>query len=455
MKRLSIVSTVLHLALAVVCCNAQDIQGTPHTKAITGATLIDGTDRAPLPNAVVIVEGAYIKQIATGKETTVPEGAEIINAAGKFIIPGLADLHNHLGRGSFGFGADHSDFRQNLAHLLGWGFTLVFSPGINDLQAFADLKRLSAAPSAAYPHFFGVGQQFSARGGHVEGGYEPETPDQARAAVRKLAEADVDAVKLVYSPVTYAIKAGLPVLTPEVMRAIIDEAHVQGLKAYVHAPILKYAKQVLRAGADGLVHGIISDPIDDEFIALMQKNQAIYMTTHSIFVAAGDIANWARRGAAFDRRGLVAKTEFETGADPAMVQQWQAAWDNYSYMQKRQPILRANTKRAYNAGLLVVSGSDTGNSGAGLLNGLTAQVELQLLVESGLSPRQVLRIATINAARMVGREHDLGSVEPGKLADLLILDADPLANIEHVYLIHRIIRGGVVYRQEELLGQAK
>ena len=75
---------------------------------------------------------------------------------------------------------------------------------------------------------------------------------------------------------------------------------------------MSYAKQALRAGVDGLVHGIISDPVDEEFIALMKKNQAIYMTTHSIFEAAGDIAAWARRGAAFDRRGLIAQTEFET-----------------------------------------------------------------------------------------------------------------------------------------------
>ena len=137
--------------------------------------------------------------------------------------------------------------------------------------------------------------------------------------------------------------------------------------------------------------------------------------------------------------------------NPAMVQEWESLWDNHSYMKERLPVLRANTKKVFDAGLLVVAGSDTGNSGAGLLNGLTAQLELQLLVESGLSPRQVLSIATINAARMAGREHELGSVEPGKLADLVILDADPLADINNVYRIFRVVKGGVVYRQAELL----
>lgn len=455
MIRLIISLTFLYLASAAAWGSAKEHKDPQLTKVITGATLIDGTGRAPLEDAVVTIEGRHIKHVATRDETNIPEGAEIIDAKDKFIIPGLADMHNHLAAGSFGFGEESSDFRQNLSHLLGWGITLTFSPGINDLQAFAQLKRLSADPATPYPHFFGVGKQFSASGGHVVGGYVPQTPERAHTAVGELAAANVDAVKLVYSPVTYAIKAGLPVLQPEVMAAIIDAAHRHGLKAYVHAPILEFAKQTLRAGADGVVHGIISDPIDDEFIALMKNNRAIYMTTHSIFEAAGDIANWARRCAAFDQRGLVAQAEFETGTDPAMVRQWQALWDNYSYMKQHLPILRANTRTAIDAGLLVVTGSDTGNSGAGLLNGLTAQVELQLLVESGLSPLQVLQLATINAARMVGREHDLGSVEPGKLADLVILDADPLASIGNVYQIHRVVKDGVVYRQTDLLRQAE
>ena len=454
MQRLIVCLFVLFLASTASAGRAQEMPEPGGTKAISGATLIDGTTRPPLRDAVIVIAGSRIDHVGSAQDTDIPMGAEIIDASGKFVIPGLSDMHNHLARGSFGFEEGTPDYRQHLAELLGWGVTLVFSPGINDLDAFAEIKRLSAKPAAPYPHFYGVGRQFSAAGGHVVGGYEPETPDLARASVRELAAAGVDAVKLVYSPVTYAIKAGLPVLEATVMSAVIDEAHRHGLKAHVHAPILSYAKEALRAGADSLVHGIISGPVDDEFIALMKKNQAVYMTTHSIFEAAGDIAGWARRGAAFDRRGLVPRTEFERGVNPAFVREWESLWDNHSYMKERLPVLRANTKKVFEAGLLVVSGSDTGNAGAGLLNGLTAQLELQLLVESGLSPQQVLGIATINAARMAGREHDLGSVEPGKLADLVILDGDPLADIGNVHRIFRVVKGGVVYRQTDLLHPA-
>ncbi len=130
---------------------------------------------------------------------------------------------------------------------------------------------------------------------------------------------------------------------------------------------------------------------------------------------------------------------------PELASEWEARWDNFAYMRERMPVLRANTRTAYEVGLLVVAGSDTGDSGAGVINGLSLQVELQLLAESGLTPHQVLQTATINAARMVGREADLGSVEAGKLADLVILNADPLADIRNVNDIHRVVKGGIAY----------
>jgi cytosine/adenosine deaminase-related metal-dependent hydrolase len=103
-------------------------------RAITGATLIDGVGRAPIINAVIVIEGARITQAGAADKTKIPAGAQVIDARGKFVIPGLADMHNHLGDGYFlpGQGGGPPNFRQNLAQLLGWGFTTIHCPARTD-----------------------------------------------------------------------------------------------------------------------------------------------------------------------------------------------------------------------------------------------------------------------------------------------------------------------------------
>jgi imidazolonepropionase-like amidohydrolase/sugar phosphate permease len=425
-------------------------------KVLTGATLIDGTGRPPIRDAVIIIEGARIKAVGPRNKIKVPAGAELINVDGKYIVPGLADMHQHLGLGNFDLNQGGSDYNRNLQTLLGWGITNVFSFGTPAVESFVELKRVSADDTSAYPHFFGVGILFRAREGHgsLQGGLTPDTPEEARRQVRELRAANVDAIKLVHTDLRYVTKNPRPVMKPDVLAAIIDEAHKVGLKAYVHAPVLEFAKQALRAGVDGLVHAVISDPVDDEFIRLMKKNRAVYIQTHAIFEAAGDIGAWAKRAYAFDERGLIPKEVYDVGLDPANVPRWEAKWNNVAYIKQRLPVMRANLKKVWDAGIPVVAGSDTGNSGAGTLLGVASQLEFVLMVEAGLTPQQVIQAATINAARMVNREKDWGTVEAGKLADMVVLDADPLSDIGNVRRIYRVVKGGVIYEQAALLRAA-
>jgi imidazolonepropionase-like amidohydrolase len=452
MKSLSIFMPMLFL-LSSVIANGQS----QTTKAITGATLIDGTGRAPVKDAVIIIEGTRIREVGPRDRTQIPRGAQVIDVPGMYVAPGLADMHNHLGDGTFSLNQGDPDLRKNFKEMLGWGFTFIFAPGHIDLKSSADLKRLAADDAAPCPHFLGVGLRFGAKGGHGStlSAYTPDTPDEARGDVRELKAAKVYAVKIIYDDLGYVTKEPRPMLKPEVVAAIIDEAHKQGLKAYVHAPVLKYAKEVLRDGADGLMHGIISDPVDEEFISLMKRNGAVYIPTHAIFESIADLGGWARREASFDQRGLIPRRVYEVGMSPATVKQWEARWDNLAYIKERLPILRANTRKVWDAGILVVAGSDTGSSGSGVVLGVSSQLELTLLVEAGLTPGEALQAATINAARMVGREGEFGTVERGKLADLLILEADPLADIGNVRRIYRVVKGGVVHDPAELLHAAK
>ena len=416
---------------------------------ISGATVIDGTSRNPIRGAVIVIEGNRIKQVGAKNRIKLPKNAQALDVRGKFVIPGLADMHQHLGNGFFLRGeGGPQDAKQNLAQMLAWGFTTIFSPGSS---SFTSLKSLANKDDAPLPRFFGVGRGITVKGGHASApvfhSYLPDTPDEARANVREIKTAGADAIKFFYDDGARDGRNPVPMMKPEVMQAVIDEAHKLGLKTYVHATNLRQAKDVLRAGGDGLAHAVVSEPVDDEFIGLMKKNHAIYITTHSLFNALAEIAAWMQRLEALDERGVIPKEVYERFKSPEGVNSYYGTFGKFN--QARLQYLKTNLRKVFDAGILVVAGTDTGVPG--LLLGVSSQMELVLLVENGLKPEEALRTATLNAAKMLGREKCQGTVEEGKVADLLILDADPFADIRNIRRIHRVMKAGMVYDPANLL----
>lgn len=387
-----------------------------------------------------------------------PAGADIVDATGKFVVPGLADMHHHLDTGFSLPGAPGSrragpeDFRRYLTHMLGWGFTTIFSTAHTyaDLEDFTSM-RMAQGGEPPMARYFGVGRAFSVEGGHASqpplASFLPRTPEEARQQVHQLKAAGVDAVKFIVEDLTWHGR-DVPVMRRDVMQAIVDEAHALQLKAYAHAPRLQLAKEVLRAGGDGLVHSVVDAPVDDEFMGLMRKNRASYTTTLSLFAAFTDIEAWMGRLEALDHRGVIPKEVFAGYRSPEGARRY---YEVFGTMTKEQPMyVRNNLRKVADAGLLVVAGTDTNVSG--VLMGISSQMELVLLVEAGLTPAETLRAATINAARMLGRETEQGTVEAGKLADLVVLDADPLVDIRNVTRLHRVIKNGVISDPAELRG---
>jgi imidazolonepropionase-like amidohydrolase len=163
----------------------------------------------------------------------------------------------------------------------------------------------------------------------------------------------VEAVKIVHDDLSYVTTSLRPKLKPEIIDAIVDEAHKQDLKVYAHAPILADAKELLRVGIDGLIHGVISDPVDDEFIELMLNKKAVYVATHAIFEAASDTVGWARREIDFDTRGWVPIEVLEFGTSRERVRQWEGRFDKLTTIKAKLPILRANVKKVFDAGVPV------------------------------------------------------------------------------------------------------
>jgi imidazolonepropionase-like amidohydrolase len=410
-------------------------------KAILGATLIDVATGKALPDAVIVIEGTRILQAGAAGQVTIPANATRIDAAGKFVMPGLADMHNHLQTGVFG----PQNLRNNLARLLAVGVTTVFDPSLSKAD-FANLKAAAAQDSAPFPHFFGTGPIITVEGdqmGSQVGAPTPKTVSEAQAVVRDLKAAGVDAIKIGRDDLSWCSSFRLPLMKLEVMTALVKEAHNQGLRVFVHAPMLDPAKEALRAGVDGLLHGIIDKEIDAEFIDLMKRNRAFYVPTLSLYEDVADVAGWAQRQSRFDQRGWIPAALYESLRSPAAVTQFATIFDRARFTKDHLPTTRANLKKLSDAGIPVVLGTDTGFPG--VMIGVSTHLELTLLVEAGLKPADALRAATIEAARMVARENDMGAVEKGRLADLAILDANPLEDIGNVRRIVRVIKGGIVF----------
>jgi imidazolonepropionase-like amidohydrolase len=423
------------------------------TKVISGATLMNGAGAAPIQNALIVIKGTHIAHVGPAGTTKIPKGAETIDVRGKFIIPGLADMHNHLGNGYErpGGGQAPQNYRQNLTQLLALGFTTILCTSYVD-RDLANTARHDATP---LPRLWGLGSQsFSTAGGHMAQRdiNLPKTPEEARQQIRSgVPSAGVAAIKILYSDNSHRRpidgRPPLLVMKREIMEALVDEAHKLGMKAYVHAPTLRHAREAVEAGADVLVHSVADGLIDEQFIALMKKNRTSYITTLSIYMSAVDGKAWIRRLEEIDMRKVVPKTVYERLAGDTGAKELQTFTGVISDEQARY--LGKNLRKIYDAGIPVLSGTDT--SVFGVLLGVSSQMELMLMVEAGLKPSEVLRTATINAARMLGREKEQGTLEAGKLADLVILDADPLADILNITKIHRVIKGGVIYDPIQLL----
>jgi imidazolonepropionase-like amidohydrolase len=146
--------------------------------------------------------------------------------------------------------------------------------------------RAAAAPdSSAYARFFSTGPMFTVKGDTFADADAPmpETPAQAEAAVRDLKALGVDAIKIQLDDLSWAVKGSGTLMPVEVLAAAVKQAHTQGLKVYAHAPLLKLAKEALSVGVDGMMHGILDEPVDAEFLSLMRKNGAVYVPTLALF----------------------------------------------------------------------------------------------------------------------------------------------------------------------------
>lgn len=434
MQRRAVLSLCL-LALLAGCKPNEESK----VKAIIGAVLIDGNGGPPITDSVVVVSGSRIRGAGLRANVPIPQEADKIDGSGKFITPGLIDLHVHLGtRGGPDFkAADYTRERieKNLNTYLYFGVTTVRSVGTDREAGFA-VRKAERDGSLATAQLFTAGRGFTAPHGHPSQeigdiARQPADPDDARRQVDELAAQQVDCIKIWVDD----LHGKAPKIKPAVIDAIVEEARKFHIPVVAHIATLADTEHLVNAGAAGFLHMIRdTEEIDQSFLAKLRALKIVFAPT-----LVRQELGWlyAEHPERLNDPGVALAIE------PDIVEAVrQATRGRQGDPVSREDYLRCarNTKRMAAAGVPIGVGSD-GGSGIDF-PGLMTHRELELLAEAGLSPVEVLTAATRTGAMALGKLDELGTIEAGKRADLLLLEANPLEDVRNFRKIGQVMLGG-------------
>ena len=408
-------------------------------KAIIGAVLIDGTGGPPLSNSVVIVAGSRIRAVGNRTNMPIPAGVEKINGAGKFLVPGLIDLHVHLGTraGPAYKAADYTRERieRNLNTYLYFGVTSVRSMG-TDRQVAFDVRNAERAGRWLAARLFTAGRGFTAPGGHPsqEVGdvvIQTNSPEEARREVDILATQKVDAIKIWVDD----LGGTAPKIKPAVIDAILDEARKYNIPVTARIYSLADTEHLVRGGATGFLHMIRdTENIDPAFIARLRDLRIVFAPTlvrqelDWLYGEQPERLDDTDVARSVDADVVSAARESARSAHPSAVE--------------REEFERAkhNTRKLAAGGVLIGVGSDGGSSLD--FPGLMTHREVELLTEAGLSPMDAIVAATRNGGMALRKGDELGTIEPGRRADLMLLSANPLEDVRNLRKVDRLMLDG-------------
>lgn len=393
--------------------------------AFVGARVFDGSGALPIERATMIVRDGRVE--AVGPDLPVPAGAERIDVKGKTILPGLVNSHGHVGETRGLRSAPELYTRENLVSQLRlyarYGVTSVMSLGGDREQGF-ELRGEQERPGLDRARLFVAGPVINAR-----------TAAEARAAVKALAPKKPDFVKIRVDD-NLGSAAKMPV---EAWRAVIQEAHAQRLRVAAHIFYLADARDLVEEGVDLIAHSVRDAPVDPGFASSLKRRNVCVVPTLTREVSSFVYA---------DEPDFFKDPFFLKDADAAVLEQlrepkrradMKASPAAQAY-KKALEVAQKNLKALADAGVTIAMGTDSGPPAR--FQGYFEHLELELMVKSGLTPRQALLAATGDAARCLGLRGRVGTLEPGVWADFVVLGADPFADIKNLRKIESVWLGG-------------
>ncbi len=393
-------------SLAVVAAGALGaLAQTPAAAAYDHVRLIVGDGRPAIENATLVVSGGRITAAGPSGRVTVPAGATRVSLTGKTVMPAIIDTHVHTS-------TTRDALVRDLQQRASFGISAALSLGLDNTPATFDI-RAQRTPGLA--RLFTAGRGITMpEPGRSDVPYWVTTADEARQAVREQAALKVDIIKIWVDDRDGKYRK----MPPEIYAPVIAEAHGRGLRVAAHIFNLSDAKGLLTAGIDAFAHGIRDTDVDDELMALVKGHPRVVLIPN------------------LPDRGVVADYSWLSGQIPVdELSRVQAGATNRPQAQAAFGIQARNLKRLSAAGMPIALGTDGNTPWA-------PHVEMADMVASGMTPMQVITAATKNGAAFLALT-DAGTLETGKSADFIVLDANPLDDITNTRKISAVYFGGV------------
>jgi imidazolonepropionase-like amidohydrolase len=417
------------------------------TKVLTNFTLIDGTGRDPQSGSAMVVTDGRIAWIGPVSSLKKSPGDEVLDLSGKFVMPGIMNMHGHLGN-VIDFVQDPKNFtRENaekqLKQYARFGVTSMVSMGSDQPPVFDIRKEQRAGRPrearvfTAYKGFTGIGGYPTTAAGMKGVPFEVSVNSQIDQDVKQLAGMKVDLVK-VWVDDHLGKDKKIPL---DLVKHIIADAHQYQLKAAAHIFYLEDARTLVNNGLDALAHSVRDKPVDAAFIAAMKQHGTYQIPTLSREASMFVYGSYSK---------MLDDPLFAKAVTPAMLktlktaeyQKKSAADPDFHEYPQFLKTAQENLKKLHDAGVKIAFGTDTGVPLR--IPGYFEHWEMQLMAEAGVPPRDIIMAASKQASEFLGVQKDLGTLEQGKWADLVILTRNPLTDIKNTRAIDRVMIAGNV-----------